>query len=454
MAKELIKPRTFFLNETHELSPVENSGGGRPAKYGYIPWSARAKRLSQSLKSASESIEKSLDPLKGDHYFVIATPIPEVEKLSENKKKYPTGKYLEPTDFGGAHNRVFDKIGLDLLQVAADGRAVVHGDKEKIAQISNRVGSLETLGSREQSRWVTIDSFAIVPQQMRVEDSWLNSLRDNSVVDFVVELQPVLTRSEVDRVLNSLSEILANNKKERFTGNGTDFSGRYWFRVQATRDSIRKIAKNFFSIQSLHPPLYSAAAGRAKETGRMIGQNRPAKATTQTVNPLALPCVAIVDSGVPAEHVHLRSFRRGQFYPQEAPRSAVGDHGSLVASRVVFGDHSSEQDLSDSIGQCSYFDAIVARNPGFQLADNGIDDKLVIEALRGTRGAAPDVRVFNLSIGDARAFDELNGIERTEKRRLMQDLDNFIFANDCGSRRGGKFTTGSSISPGVSGPRE
>ncbi len=36
--REHVEPKTYFLNETHELSPVEKSGGGRPIQYEGISW--------------------------------------------------------------------------------------------------------------------------------------------------------------------------------------------------------------------------------------------------------------------------------------------------------------------------------------------------------------------------------------------------------------------------------
>ena len=78
----------------------------------------------------------------------------------------------------------------------------------------------------------------------------------------VFELQPVLTRVEVERVLRAIAAMLLN--EERLSGTGTDFSGRRWLRGVATQHSIRSIAKDFFSVQAIHSPLYSIAAGKAK----------------------------------------------------------------------------------------------------------------------------------------------------------------------------------------------
>ncbi len=53
-----------------------------------------------------------------------------------------------------------------------------------------------------------------------------------------------------------------------------------------------------------------------------------------------------------------------------------------------------------------------------------------MEALRGVAGAAPDVRVFNLSFGYDRPLSMFPDVERAEHRINLRDLDNFVFATD------------------------
>ena len=78
--KKKIKPRTFFLNETHELEGVAKGGGGRVPQYTDISWAAKASQISSSLKEAAETVRSSRDPLKKDRFFVLARPVPEVQK--------------------------------------------------------------------------------------------------------------------------------------------------------------------------------------------------------------------------------------------------------------------------------------------------------------------------------------------------------------------------------------
>lgn len=429
-SKKQVKPRTFFLNETHELARVEKGGGGRAPQYADISWAAKASQISSSLKKATETVRSSHDPLKDERFFVVARPVPEVEKRSDDKKKAPQGTFKEATDFGGQHAHVFDRLGLDLLQVTEDGKAVVHAQAERMDQLVKRTELLEQLGVREQARWVTIDSFETIPLQLRVDADWLKTLKSHGSVDVVIELQPVLTRVEADRVLRVIADLLAAHDGGKLTGTGSDFSGRHWFRGEASRQSVRAIARDFFSVQAIHSPLFSIAATKRKTRGGARPAQRSATAPAPP-DAHALPCVAVVDLGVPTDHRRLADYRRGQFIPADAPKPPIGDHGTFVASRIVFGEHAGMDELAESAGRCSYYDAIVAEYPDGSGDNDRVNDKIVMDAILGVRGAAPDVRVFNLSFGDARPLNTLRAVERHERRLDLQNLDNFVFASDA-----------------------
>lgn len=429
MPRDEIHPRTFFLNESHELSPAEKGGGGRLPDFVGISWESKGQKISESLNQTMKVVQASNDPLKEDRFFVVAQPVADVEKRSKDKKKAPHGTFKEPVEFGANQGRVFERLGLDLLQVTEDGRAVVHGDRERMEQLAARTALLNTLGSREQARWVSIDSFEAIPIQLRVDADWLKGLKTTQPSDVVFELQPVLSRVEADRVLRSIADLLVQQEGEKLTGTGTDFSGRFWFRGKATQKSVRAIAKDYYSVQAIHAPLYSIAAAKGK-----AGQHRAAIELLSPpipADPKALPCVAVVDLGVPTDHRQLAAYRRGQFVPQDAPKPPIGDHGAFVASRVVFGECATDQELSSCVGRCSFYDAMVGDYPDGAGRDNRVNDKIVMDAIRGVRGAAPDVRVFNLSFGDARPLEAFPDVERREKRLMLQDLDNFIFATDA-----------------------
>jgi len=419
------EPRNFFLNETHQFDAGDKTGGGRSPEYLNIKWAKKAERLSESIKNVVQAVEKSKDPLGKERFFVIAEPVAKLEKKSSNKKIAPDGIFTDTTVFGGSHGKVFDRLGLDLLQVTDQGKAVVHGNRDRLNLLLARTTSLETLGLREQSRWVTIDSFDTIPSDLRVDTAWLKTLKNDKLIDVIFELQPVLGRVDGDRIIRAVADVLSQDSGERLTGSGTDFSGRFWFRGKAYRRSIREVAKDFFSVQSIHSPLYSVAAATATVSDRRKITPRKASRQVEEINPKMLPCVAVLDLGVPSDHVHLSPYCRGRFTPQGAQADAPSDHGSFVASRIVFGKCDSSDDLYEAEANCCFYDVSVWAG-----LEDRVNDKIVMEALKGVRGAAPDVRVFNLSFGDKRPMSDFSEVEHREKRLLMQDLDNFAFKND------------------------
>lgn len=425
-----VEPRTFFLNEHHELGLGERSGGGKLPDFAPIRWDTKGHRISESLKGVADAIRDSKDPLKEKRYFVVARPVEVIAKYKRDKKQNIVGRRHEKTEFGGEHGQVFDRLGLDLLQVTEDGRAVVHAERERIDQLIHRSSTLGSLGRREQSRWATIDGFDAVPPQLRVDSDWLRSLHQQKPAPIIIELQPVLTRVEADTVIRAIAAMLDQRPDERLTGSGTDFSGRYWFRGMATQPSVRLLAKDFQSVQAIHPPLYSVAA-----SGKGRSRTEPRSTVTASLppNPADLPCVAVVDLGVPQNHRQLAAYRRGQFVPPDAPNPPIGKHGSFVASRVVFGDLPVDGDISGIERRCSFVDAMVGEHPKLTSvvgSTNRVDDKLVVPAIQGVIGAFGDVRVFNLSFGETKPLDAFHGVHQNEKRILMRELDNLVFSTD------------------------
>jgi hypothetical protein len=386
------------------------------------------KRINQSLDAVVQAVESSKDPLRKKRLFLIAQPVGKLKKRREDKEGNLKEIYEEKPEYGGSQGRLFERLGLDLLQVTEAGNAVVHGDPEDIERLKSRSAMLDKLGPREQSQWATIDSFQIIPPQLRVDADWLEGLKRESPNEIVIELQPVLTPIEADRVLRAIADVLTEPGSGRLTATGTDFSGRHWFRGKANRASVRNIARDFYSVQAIHSPLYSIAAAKLRR--RIILQNEEPIESHPPLNANALPCIAIVDLGIPREHKRLSPYRRSQFYPQDVPSAPVGDHGSFVASRAVFGDHETADGLLRSVGRCSYYDAMVGDYPGGLSQTTRVNDKVVLTAMVGVRGAAPDVRVFNLSFGDTRHLNDFNPIDRSQKRLDLQNLDNFVFATD------------------------
>jgi hypothetical protein len=417
---ESLSPKTFFLNEKHELSREEKTGFGRIPTYKGINWKNKGQSIARSLTAARRKVVDSPDPLKTSRYFLLAKPEPTLFKESKSKRVAPEGTVEEHTNFAERHSQVFRRLGLDLIQVNQDGSATVHAKPERLEQLVFTTSDLEHAGRLEQSRWARLAAFDIIPPTLRVDDDWLQSIPRQSQAETIIELQPLLSRSEIDVVSRSIAAALQNNGGA-LRGTGTDFSGRAWFRGTLLPRSIRELANGFYSIQSLHAPLRSLAAART--SARRTGQQA---ATPHPPDPRQLPCVAIVDTGIPEEHRLLASYRRGRYLDPDSAGRALGHHGCRVASRVVFGDVDYTEGLPEvePIGDCAFFDATVC------ITDREIEDKAVVRAMDTVIRVAPDVRTFNLSFDSVTPLTAVGEVLRRERLLATQDLDNFIFAND------------------------
>jgi hypothetical protein len=420
MVQDNVRPRSFFLNEQHELAHGKKPGGGSIPKYAPINWGKKGKQIQDSLHQVREKIRASIDPTKDNHYFLLAKPHARLKKLSDDKKKAPTGEYQESTAYSGKDSHVFSRLGIDLLSVADDGSAVVHATPERAAQLESTAATLNEFGIREKVRWATIESFDLVPMEFRIDKEWLESLTRGKPTESVIELQPLLTRVEIDTVMRAIAFAVGANapKGQRIKGSGADFSGRQWLRGALSPEALLGIAKSFLSVQSLHSPLISyVAGGQTPGTFHSVGGTNPIPEAT-------LPVVAVVDTGVPQNHAVLAPLRRGT-YTTPLNAGGVGNHGSFVASRIVFGDQAGAPVGATPPGRLRFYDVNVALGP------RQIDDKELTPALQAVVRTSPDVRVFNLSF-DSVPLAQLQSqpVKLREHLILAQELDNFIFEND------------------------
>lgn len=409
--------KNFFLNERHELPRVERESGGSLLKLAAVDWAARAINLSNSLARVRQRVTRSTDPLRDSRFFFVARPEDSITKESVNQKKAPTGTFEERVNFSGEHNFTFGRLGLDLLSVQDDGVAVVHATPSAFERLEQLASQLGDLSRRDQGKLVALQSFESIPSRYKIDMAWLDSL-GSSPTDAVIELQPLLTRVESDQVARAIAELSANEREGRIRGTGTDFSGRMWLRGQFSKRIVSKIVRQFFSVQSVHHPIFATAAAPARESRR----TSPRDAKPVTVETRNLPVVGVVDTGVPHQHPVLEPFVRGRYLHPDSSGTSLGDHGSRVASRAVFGDVEigNEHMLAP---ECRFLDIQVAESA------SQINDKIVVDALANVVANYPDVRVFNLSF-DNRPLLKSEGVEAQEQRLLSQDLDNFVFARD------------------------
>jgi len=170
-----VSPKTFYLNEQHELSRGEASGGGRIPEFVGIDWAAKGRSLFESLGTVRSQISASRDPLRAQHYFVLATPVQEIQKRSKDQKKAPDGIVSQKVRFDEEDSRVFRRLGLDLVDVTPGGDAIVHMRPDRLEQLASTAEELDRIGAREKTRWASIDGFGLIPPDLRLDEGWVDS---------------------------------------------------------------------------------------------------------------------------------------------------------------------------------------------------------------------------------------------------------------------------------------
>jgi len=411
------EPRHFYLNEQHELTREEREGGGSLPKLAPIDWTAKQTAITSSLAKTKSAIEKSDDPLRQQRYFLLARPESSIRKLTSNTRKAPSGEFDEIVDYAGKDAKALGRLGLDVVSVTESG-AIVHATPEKFERLETISAHLTDVGPAEQAQWAMLSAFDVVPETLRADKEWLDDLSPSQDHEAIIELQPLLTRSEGNTVLTSIAGRLRRTQREAIIGSGTDFSGRSWVRVRLTLETILKIIRGYFSIQSVHGPLASAfvASKKAAVAPHVL------HAVTSPSSPTNLPTVAVVDAGVPTNHPQLQTLRRGTYTDPDS-MGLLGDHGSFVASRIAYGDP--RDPINNPVQPtCRFLDVIVSRDAG------SAEDKIISRAVNAAAANYSDVRTFNLSLGNFRAFDSYPQVERNERLLLTQDLDNVVFARD------------------------
>ena len=420
-------PRTFFLNENHEHARGEKKGFGKVTPYTSIDWQAKGVQVARSLRAARTAIRRTPVPSRESHLFLLSTVEKQLERLSTDKRKAKDGRVVEKSHVAGEHALIFQRLGLDLLAATDSGQALVHARNERLDQLLATADALGSAGAREQARWAFLSQFDPAPAETRVDAAWMASIPAEAATEVIVEIQPLLTRTEVEAVAQALRAILASNERENILAAGRDFSGRSWFRMRLLRRTVGTFATEFQSIQSIHPPLRSVL---------FAGQTRaPAPANpTPPAPPISanLPAVAIVDTGVPKEHPVLAQYRRAQFLHPEADHPGSDDHPSRVASRIVFGDVAIGPAFVPPRGRCQYLDVVVPAYSATigEVATIELDDKAIQHVIAAVATSYPDVRVFDFSFGSYQPLARLDEHRRHERLIELQDLDNFIFAND------------------------
>ncbi len=351
-------------------------------------------------------------------YYLVADPAAQIVKASKAKDAIK-GQKIEAVTFSGEQSKLFERIGLDLIEVHPTGVATVHATPERMEQLMSKTSQLADLGAREQARFVAFDSFEWLSAEWKFDEEWLDEIGQRTAEGYI-KLQPLISQLEADLVIRALEHTFRGQAGVGLRGVGRSYLGRFFLRATVNARTVKELAERFTSIQSIHPPIIALTESLPPEI-------TPARAVRTASRPSsALPCVGVVDTAVPQEHKWLRSYRRGNAITGLNCSNTENDnHGSMVASRVVFGDADLGSLASPPVATCSFLEIRVGSGP-----EGTILTESVSGALAAALVSAPDVRVFNLSFDARQRLDDLPAKQRSETLKLIEEVDNFAFDQD------------------------
>ena len=412
-------PRLYFLNERHQLAPSEKDRGGTHSKILDVDWKSHGTNLGSTLRKVRNLTKESRDSCYLDRVYMIAAPTGSVVKSSKAKGA-KGGRRHHEVRIAGPEAQIIERMGFDLLSVQLDGSAIVHATYERIKQMELSLDHLENLRQRDRNVWAHLQELRTIPASYKASLNWWQEQDKRRITwDSVVDLQPFLTRREIGDVISTIMKGLSSH--DRLVQIGAEFSGRTWIFAELTPETIEFLASKFASIFSIHPPIKGVTVDQG---------NTVAKVGTPTnipSDPTALPCVAIFDTGIPSDHSILGQYIRRRIVGEHTGGQVCCDHGSKVATRVVFGDVKCDlngQPIETLEPACSVYDVRLGDGPG-EIYTSAIDS-----AMRSLTEAAPDVRVINMSFDSNRDLSAFEGSYRDAVLRQVADLDNRIFAND------------------------
>ena len=416
MPSQTTKPKNYFLNESHELSVEAKKGGGQQLPILNVNWAQRGQHLRGSLHRISQRATESRDPLARKRYYLLAGGAREIVKASKAKDAV-RGQKLEAVVFSGQQSKLFERIGLELIEVHPDGAATVYASPERMEQLISKTSRLAQLGAREQARFAAFESFDWLPGKLKYDREWLDEIGHKTVEGYI-KLQPLISEIEADLVIRELEQFFRGHSGQALTGKGRSYLGRFYLRAKLNAQAVSKLAEEFTSIQAIYPPVIALAESLSSsvETSGSSSHSKPVMPSAR------LPCIAMVDTAVPEEHAWLRSHRRAIVRPPECSNTENDHHGSMVASRIVFGD----ADLGNSApppATCTFLEVRVGTGRPHEIRCESVS-----RALLSAITAAPEVRVFNLSFD--KRLDDLPSKQRAALMQQIEEIDNFAFDQD------------------------
>src|SRR5258706_9253185 len=121
-------------------------------------------------------------------------------------------------------------------------------------QLLSKTMQLAQLGTREQARFVAFQAFEWLQGKFKFDQEWIDELGQKSAEGYI-KLQLMISELEADLVIRALEQDFRGQTGVALLGKGRSYLGRFFVRAKLNAQMVKKLADDFTSIQSIHPPI-------------------------------------------------------------------------------------------------------------------------------------------------------------------------------------------------------
>ncbi len=257
----------------------------------------------------------------------------EREDSARTKRRYfrlelPKGESIWSTTGVGLSDDVHAEI------VGAPTRRVGHlsATEDSFQLLLEQLGRYAGPNAIGRSKFAVIDELTPIPLAEKLGSKSKDLLRDpKSKVDVLLSLFPDLSHMEQRAIIAAIEESLRVRSGQ--LSSVTEAEHTVYLRISAESNTVTELAESFLTVQSVDPVEYTI------ELSSDAGQHLPPD--LEVLPNTATAQAAIFDSGVAEGSRFIDGSIIGREEPQGPPRNT--DHGTFVASRIIYGDSLRDQ---------------------------------------------------------------------------------------------------------------
>ncbi|MBU6997973.1 MAG: S8 family peptidase [Theionarchaea archaeon] len=227
-----------------------------------------------------------------------------------------------------------EKMGVDLLVVTDNKKAVVRLEDKETAELSNKIRYYEEQEFKTLLRKLSSIEPIEVSEKIKIEleDEIKEGTEEDRRIFVEIRLFPNLDQEEYAGALRSIKEYVVN-KGEEFVSEAIE-EKRAKARVKIHLSSIRELAEGVEPISTIDTvPLYHVGLLRSKKIDRDLEEFSPQIKENS-------PAVCVIDSGVVEDHPLLQGVVEevADFTEESGDGFDNVGHGTFVTGLVSYGD--------------------------------------------------------------------------------------------------------------------